>query len=1522
MAANVNIKFIAIAGAVLTIVGAAGVWYAYDRLTRTGEESVQLGDEAAAKNDWETAMLMYSRAVSKDQSKVEWIDKWINAVHNTRPKTSQLYTERYFGQYVLALRARADADRTDAAALRRYLDEVHKRITINGGDLGAWEAQLSHVDDMLKRFHGDEKDGKALRRFRGIAQVRLLQQKTDLNADAARAAVEDLTAALEADPSDEESVISLSSLDLMAAADHRRRSENEQVQAREGAARKRLEDYVKAYPPATSSRLAIFQIDMEAFARVADPGTTRAEAFRSRRDQVQQIVDAALAERKDRLEPGTTLAVAELAEITLDSGSNIADMLFTQALQGRPNDPQLMLAWGRMEMLRGSTEKAVERLQALIDLPDPPVSLEGVILLSFRARAVSMQADTIFAAWERATTTEERESLEARAKTYRKAMGDYVAADNPMLLSVDARLKYMEGDLNAARKLLSDYNEQTGARDVLALQLLAEVLIRQENLGAARTNYERVLDLDPRSVRAMTRLSEMAMAERDFGKARRLLESAVKFAPNDQRLKETLRTVTEMSMGAESKDPVLKVINEVRKMTVGVAPDLAGATAKVRDGLRANPGEPRLSRLLAELLLAQNDRAGAVEAVRAGLAANPDHPTLKQLDQALNDPDPVNSQLRAIDQANIPDLNKNLDRYRVLRAAGRTDEANAQLDAAARMDPVDPAVVELLFMRAAEKNDTTEMDRLCVLAEAKNLDQSKGMVFRARRDLVALSKVPKAEARRGGMETVAAGLRTALTQDRLNPALWRMLGIVQLDLGQARAAAESFTRAVQIRPGDLVSNTSLIKALLTLKDYDEALKVARRAEAQCGRDPEFAKLLLMLESEGPGGDREKALAARRRIAASQPDDLENKLSLVSLLLGANLIEEAEPLAAEITSKDARLGAAARAAILARRGDKTGAVAAYRVYLDTVTDPAKVGAEYVAAANFLSQVAGREQAIALLETARSKQDPVNREIDRTIGDLYFDAGELDKAVTAYEQVLAGGAPDEGMAVMKRVIECYLRRSKFQQAEELINSLGPRAKTDAVLLILSAQSMAGQNNMEGARRALDQAVAAEPENYLVYFKRAEFTSMDPTLSRDTEADLEQSLKLRPDLTSARRMLASMYFASARTDQGIDQIRKALTATPGDVALRMDFVELLLALTRTSEALDLLEDAIKQFPEDLQWKLRAASVFTKTNRFERASQLVGEIFAKVPTPEVAELYVVSLTSGPNPNPSRAMEVLKSPALNTDQSSRLLMLRARVWARAKKATEALGDATLAWNKTDQTKPEDIELYFRTFTTVFESPKDQAEALTQMERRNPFTGWALYRASIIRAKIPGLESQATSAFRQLAETPGPDQTLIAAAWSALGSAAYRNKDFDNALKAFQRALVATPDDAELNNNVAYTLGIELKRPAEALPFAESAARAAPSSPMILDTLGALYHALGKENQARPVLERAVNLSVTPTERVPALLHLAATIKALGDRTQARKYAQMASQFLDANPYLKDHYEAELKDLLQSLDGQ
>jgi Flp pilus assembly protein TadD len=108
--------------------------------------------------------------------------------------------------------------------------------------------------------------------------------------------------------------------------------------------------------------------------------------------------------------------------------------------------------------------------------------------------------------------------------------------------------------------------------------------------------------------------------------------------------------------------------------------------------------------------------------------------------------------------------------------------------------------------------------------------------------------------------------------------------------------------------------------------------------------------------------------------------------------------------------------------------------------------------------------------------------------------------------------------------------------------------------------------------------------------------------------------------------------------------------------------------------------------------------------------------------------------------------------------------------------------------------------------------------------------------------------------------------------------------EYDGAIARYRRTLDLQPDHVVALNNLAYTLAIRRNAPAEALPFAQRAAQAAPKSGEILDTLGWTYHLLGSNELALKVLAEAVRLRPASTE---IRLHAAVAYEAAGDRERA-----------------------------------
>lgn len=100
-------------------------------------------------------------------------------------------------------------------------------------------------------------------------------------------------------------------------------------------------------------------------------------------------------------------------------------------------------------------------------------------------------------------------------------------------------------------------------------------------------------------------------------------------------------------------------------------------------------------------------------------------------------------------------------------------------------------------------------------------------------------------------------------------------------------------------------------------------------------------------------------------------------------------------------------------------------------------------------------------------------------------------------------------------------------------------------------------------------------------------------------------------------------------------------------------------------------------------------------------------------------------------------------------------------------------------------------------------------------------------------------------------------------AYLALGLISEIGNDLAGAERSYRQALRIHPNHVKALNNLAFLLADRLGRAEEALPLAQKAASLAPRSPAIQDTLGWVYHRLGREQEARAAIARARQLDPT-----------------------------------------------------------
>ncbi len=111
-------------------------------------------------------------------------------------------------------------------------------------------------------------------------------------------------------------------------------------------------------------------------------------------------------------------------------------------------------------------------------------------------------------------------------------------------------------------------------------------------------------------------------------------------------------------------------------------------------------------------------------------------------------------------------------------------------------------------------------------------------------------------------------------------------------------------------------------------------------------------------------------------------------------------------------------------------------------------------------------------------------------------------------------------------------------------------------------------------------------------------------------------------------------------------------------------------------------------------------------------------------------------------------------------------------------------------------------------------------------------------------------------------------------------------QQYESATQRYRRILQQAPNDAAVLNNFAYPLAPRLRKPQDALPLAERAAKLSPRDAYVADTLAWVHHLVGNNQKAALLVEQALKLGPTEPE---LLLHAAAIHFALGNRVAAQR---------------------------------
>jgi tetratricopeptide (TPR) repeat protein len=1521
MAARVNTKFVVIlAVSLVALVGIAGL-VAYQAMKKSAGDLAEEGARAFAAGNYVEATKFYSRAVNREQKNIGFINKWIESMEKITPADARDAGDK-FQEYMLAVKAAADADRRDTVHITRFLELQRDTIGLfgAGGSLADWEALGRTSEQYVKNFEGSDKDKGLVRFYRGIATAGVVSSNPDLAEDRIKDAIADLESTLVADPGRDEAVLAINQLEVTLADQARRRSDEKTAQDLLNATRSRLQRFIAADGPAPSVQFRLLVMDLQDAARAyAATPALRKDPFpgpqltRAREDRLKDIVDGLRSAKSEDLDISWTLNIAAMVAEVMPEGKTIANELVDKLQAAHPADKSgIMLTHAGSLQARGDYDTAEKVLDELLKQPAGALSLQSVRLPAIQAGALAALTEIQFFRWLQLGKPEDqpkRQAIAARLDEIRTAMLERVSESDSKVIALDARRQYTKGDFNGARTLATRFNDMTDRRNISMLALEAEILRRGGNSGAAKATFQRIVELNPGNVGAYIQLGEIEALGQNVCETAKYFTQASTLVPNDANLAERARRARELCQGG-GEDPEIEAIRKANEFLVGLVRDPAKAIEILEAARQQRRSSPMLATALAQVHFTQGDRASAKRVIDEGLAANPNNAQLKAIARSLDANDPVAAQLTAIESSSLQTHLKSLAKWELLNRNGKVDEAREELKKAKEIAPEDPWVIENLFQDALTRKDKTELNRLTDLAERLNVDQVNGRVFRARREI--------ADERFDEADKI---LKELVETDKFNVLGWRLKGLVALQRGDNAEAARSLTRAVEINPLDVPSSKALMRAQMQQNRLDDALVVGRRIEKTAGSDEEFANLLLTLESSAPSGNKARAIDARRALATREPKNLLNRVQLTELLINAQKFDEAKALVDQFKKENPGLGAVElEARLLLGQRKVTEAAKLYADYSESLTPDKRTSQLYLSSAELLLGAGAVDKALELLEKGKPTQDAKNREVDRMVGDVQFTAGRFDDCVKSYEAVLAAGSPDEDRKLEKRIIEALLRQNSFKEVDARIAKLGTGGKADETLLLLAAEAASGQGDRAKARQLYDQAVKVNPRSTIAFLKRADFNRPDIALLREVEQDYEQVLRIEPSVIIARVRLGNLYAETGRIDQAIDQFRQATAADPFDTALFDAFLDLLQQRGRTEEAVAAVEDYLKLQPENIGWIARGGLKMLQMERFDRASDLFARVWAASKQPDVAMAYLSALLGKTPPDLTTANDILVTPELKADQSVTLRLMRARWFRLQRKLGEASEQVLAAVALVDQRDPAQCLQLIAGLDIVYPTQDEVLTAMDRLEARSPFTGWLTYQASLLRLRDDKRRPAVVETLTTLAGA-GDDLRLRAQSYGLLGTMAYGDADFVRAADMFRKGVDLQPANAELLNNLAFCLAKKLDRGQEALPLAEKAVELLPNNSGMLDTLGVVHLGMKNLDKAAEYLGQAMSLARTESERGPVLLHLAEVRLNQRNKSEARRLLQQAEQIMNNNAVLRESYEPDLKALSKQLDA-
>lgn len=584
---------------------------------------------------------------------------------------------------------------------------------------------------------------------------------------------------------------------------------------------------------------------------------------------------------------------------------------------------------------------------------------------------------------------------------------------------------------------------------------------------------------------------------------------------------------------------------------------------------------------LQELL--EGDRAGALGELHTALAYDPASPEIR------------------------------IDLARLLRHAGRLDEALEQLRAAVRLAPNDPEMRRALALLLRAQAESAADEQAFVRAA----EEFEVVLRLEPGDTASLSQLAELYAAAGDRARAAQALERYVAREPGNAEALLRLGALYLELDQANQAAAAFGRAVELRPESVRARLSLADACARAGQVELAITHYRQA---LERDPEnvhahlaLGEVLLRGERFGEArdeaeaalqqdhgsphalelraralyalGDYEAAQAAADRAVELSPGDVRGAFALAAGRLRIRiasarhdddaaaraieaLLDPAAPQAGRVADERALLIELGR--IRERQAHYSAAAAAFARSRAVGAPDARLEASYVRA--LLSASDPRAQADAEAAHARFPDDAP---LGLLAAAAREQAGDRRGALALAERLATRAARDVDLAL--QLAEFHRRAGRHAAAERVLRRACGQSRCEVRVLVQRAVLLERLGRAAEAETVLREALVVEPGSADVLSRLGYLNARRGVRVGEALLSIRQALQVEPDNRDALIGLGWALYRSGRLDEAEAALRRALDQRAGEALVLDHLGDVVSALGRRDDALDLWRRAL---------------------------------------------------------------------------------------------------------------------------------------------------------------------------------------------------------------------------------------------------------------------------------------------------------------------------------------------------------